>query len=165
MDLRLLVGGLLTRNTVLSTLLMNYAERLKRGRAGHGTTTASCFIRPTWRIEEDRSAEIARHLLIVEAHAARTDPRHEENLDTILRLLDVVLTDEHASAAITARRLETAAGGGLGGRSTAVRVGMWEIAPVPSHAARATQPRLLPWPDCSTALTAGDLAPGITSLN
>ena len=166
MDVRLAVGGLLTRNAVLSTLLVNYADRLEQGRSGRGAPLAPCFIVPTWwRVGEDPTAPAGPDLLTVAAHASRNDPHHAENLDSILRLLQVVLTDDHARASIIARRLGMFDEHASTDRDTVTRVGIWTIAPVPSRAPAATEARLLPWPDCGAVLGAAVLAPGTAGLN
>jgi hypothetical protein len=133
MDLRLAVGGLLTRDVVLSTLLVNYADRLVQGSPGPGTSTAPCFIVPNWRA--DQVERPGRRLFSVEAHTSRTDPRRRENLDAVLRLLHEVLTGDEAGASITARRLGTSDDLVAGDLDTVVRVGTWEIAPASSATA------------------------------
>jgi hypothetical protein len=166
MDVRLAVGGLLTRNAVLSTLLVNYADRLEEGWPGRGASTASCFIVPAWwSVGQRPTATTAPHLLSVTAHASLSDPDHAVNLDSILRLLQGVLTDDHARASITARRLVTSDDQASGDPDTATRVGIWEITPVLSRAAGGTQGRLLPWPDCRAVLDARGLAPATAGLN
>ncbi len=166
MDLRLVVGGLIARNPVLSTLLANYADRLDEDRFGCGAATSPSFIVPTWSVDRFSHVPAGSRLLTVEAHTSSTDPRRHENLDTILRVLHVVLTDDHADASIIARRLATPADLVASDLDTVVRVGMWDIAPVPSCGPEAAQRRLLPWPDCSTSvITSGALAPGTISMN
>jgi hypothetical protein len=166
MDLRRVVGGLIARNAVLSTLLMNYADRLRQGRSGHGTATAACFIVPDWSQDQLPSAPLRGRLFTVEAHTSRTDPRLHGNLDTILGLVDVVLTDDHASTSITARRVDAAADLRTTGSDTVVRVGSWDITPIPSCGLAAAERRLRPWPDCATSVLAGGaLTPGLTSTN
>jgi hypothetical protein len=165
MDLHLVVGGLLARNAALSTLLMNYADRLEQGCFGHGVATAPCFIVPAWTVGRPPSAPFARELLTVEAHTSRDDPRLHQNLDTILGLLHAVLTDGHARKSVTARRLGTAADLVVSGLDTVFKVGTWEIAGAPSKDAGAAQQQLVPWPDCSPVTTTGFLAPGTVSMN
>jgi hypothetical protein len=165
MHLHLAVGGLLARNAAVTTLLMNYADRLERGPGREGVATAPCFIIPTWSIDEPPRTPFRRHLLTVQAHTARTDPCPDAQLDSILQLLHVVLTDDHASSWIIARRLGAPAGPAHSRFGTAVRTGTWEIAPAPSSAPGADRRRLRPWPDCRTALTTGAVACGTTALN
>lgn len=166
MDVRLVVSGLLSRNAVLSALLMNYVERLEQERFGRCASTRACFIVPTWwNSDAEPPAPVAADLLTVAVHAPRTDPDHGDNLDRVLGLLHMVLTDDHAGASITARRLYTSDDRAFSDRGTAVRMGIWEIAPVLSRPARSTHARLLPWPACSAPLDAGGLAPGTVSLN
>ncbi|MGK5111701.1 MULTISPECIES: hypothetical protein [unclassified Geodermatophilus] len=135
MDLRLAVGGLLTRNAVLSTLLLNYADRIVQASPGPGAASAPCFIVPSW--SADQCARPGCQLLTVEAHTCRTDPRRRENLDAVLWLLQEVLTGDEAVASITARLLGTSDDLVPGDRDTVVRVGTWEIAPASSATARS----------------------------
>jgi hypothetical protein len=165
MDLRREVGGLLTRNAVLRTLLMNYADRLQQSCAGNGSATAPCFIVPTWDVDRRLSRRPRSRVLTVEAHTSCSDPTRDEDLDAILRLVHVVLTDDHAGTSITARRLATSAEVTTSGRDTVVRMGFWEIVPVPSCDLGGTRPRLLPWPDCSAVTIAGALAASGVSAN
>jgi hypothetical protein len=166
MDLRRVVGGIIARNAVLSTLLLHYADRLEQGRSEYGTATAAFFIVPTWSRDQSPSAQPRSQLFTVEAHTPRTDPGLHENLDTILQLVHEVLTDDHASTSITARRLNASTDLRTTDLDTAVRVGTWAIAPVPSCSLGAAQRRLLPWPDSGTSVVAtGALAPRIVSMN
>ncbi len=164
MDVRLVVGGLLTRNAVLSRLLLNYADRLERG-PGHSAVPAPCFIVPSWSADQPRSAPSGSRLLTVHAHTSRTDPGRHHTLDTVMRLLHVVLTDDHAGSSITARRLRTPADLVAGGLDTVSRSGCWAIAAVLSCGSEAAQRRLLPWPDCSAVLATGALAAGAVTMN
>lgn len=159
MDVRLVVGGLLTRNAVVSRLLWNYADRLERGRSGHFSAAATCFIVPDWSVDQLPSAPFESRLLTVHAHTSRIDPNPHETLDAILRLLHVVLTDDHAGSFVSARRLGTPADLVVSELDTVVRLGNWDIAPVPSRRLEAGQGRLLPWPDCSTSVAAATGAP------
>lgn len=166
MDVRLVVGGLLTRNAVVSELLWNYADRLERGCSREGPVSAPRFIVPNWSVDQPPSAPSGSRLLTVHAHTSRTEPSRHETLDAILRLLHVVLTDDHAGSFVTARRLSAPADLVATDLDTVVRVGIWDIAPFPSHAPEVAQRRLLSWPDCSTSVIAtGALAPGTLSMN
>ncbi|MGY1692626.1 hypothetical protein [Geodermatophilus sp. SYSU D01105] len=142
MDLRLVVGGLLTRDAVLGTLLLNYAERLERGRPGPG---GDSFIVPSW---EDRApgAPHETRVLTVAAHTCREDPRAGEHLDAVLELVHAVLTGEEARGSITARAHGSSADLQTG-VDTVAKVGTWEITLTPSRDAGAPQPRLLALPD------------------
>jgi len=164
MDVRLVVGGLLARNAVLSRLLLNYADRLERG-PGHCALPAPCFIVPDWSADQARSASSGSRLLTVSAHTSRTDPERHHTLDAVLHLLHVVLTDDHAGSSITARRLHTTADLVAGDPDTVSRSGCWAIAPVPSCSPGAAQRRLLPWPDCSAVLATGARAAGAVTVN
>ena len=126
MNLRLAVGGLLARDAVLGTLLLNYADHLQHG--GHGSDTPPpCFIVPDWVADPFSTASPESELFMVEVHTSRRDPRRGHNLDGILDLLDEVLTQPATVEPITARRLGTSSEIRDGG-STVFRTGMWAIA-------------------------------------
>lgn len=126
MNLRLVVGGLLTRDPVLGTLLLNYADRLEHGGRGSDTTPPS-FIVPDWVADFRSTAAPESELFTVEVHTSRGDPRRGHNLDVILDLLDEVLTQPATAEPITARRLDTCSEI-RDSCSTAFRTGMWAIA-------------------------------------
>jgi hypothetical protein len=165
MDVRLVVGGLLTRNAVLSRLLWNYADRLEEGFSRHCSLSAPCFIVPNWRVDQPPSAPFGSRLLTVQAHTSRTDPRRHETLDAILRLVHVVLTDDHAGSSVRALRVRTPVDLVAGELDTVVRLGIWNVAPVPRRLEAGSR-RLLPWPDCSTSVVVpGAPTPGTFSIN
>jgi hypothetical protein len=165
MDLRFVVGGLIARNAVLSTLLANYADRPEQECSGQGTDTAPCSIVLTWTIDESPFAPFGSELLRVEAHTSSTDPRRHQDLATVVRLLHAVLTDDHARTSITVRRLATWDHSRSSGLDTVVDVGIWEISPARSSDQGTTRPRLLPWPDSGTLSATGSLPWGTVSLN
>jgi hypothetical protein len=140
MDLRLVVGGLLTRDAVLSALLLNYADRLERGPVEPCAGTTARFIVPCWAADERPSAPPRGRLLRVEAHASPADPGRHENLDAILRRLDAVLTDDQAGRSIRARRLLGSADLRSSPFGTVVRVGVWAVAPAPSRDGDSSAP-------------------------
>jgi hypothetical protein len=125
MSLRLAVGGLLVRDAVLGTLLLNYADRLEHRRSG---CSAPCFIVPGWSGRGSADPPESE-LFTVEAHTSVADPRREDNLDAILRLLHAVLTDGAVDRSITARRVGTSPKVHDSGLDTVFRVGTWAIAP------------------------------------
>jgi len=127
MNLRLVVGGLLARDAVLGTLLLNYADRLQRGVRGSGTTPP-CFIVPAWVGDFRSIISPESEVLKVEVHTFRGDPRRGHDLDVILRLLDRVLTRPAAGEQITARRVETSPETRDSGAGTVFKIGAWEIA-------------------------------------
>jgi hypothetical protein len=142
MDLRRVVGGLLTRDAVLSTLLLNYADRLERGPSA---ATDPRFIVPSW----DDGVPGAPHetrVLTVAAHTCREDPRPHDHLDAVLGLLDRVLTGEEARRSITARPATTSADLQVG-VDTVAKVATWEITLAPSQIPAPPEPRLLAVPD------------------
>lgn len=163
MDVRLVVGGLLARNAVARRLLWNYADRLERGWSWDCSVSAACFIVPNWSVDPPPSAPFSARLFTVQAHTSCIDPSPHETLDAILRLLHVVLTDDHAGSSVTARRLDAPADLVDGELDTVARLGIWDIAPVPARRPEAGQRRLLPWPDCSPSVVTGAPTPGTTT--
>ncbi|MGY1639840.1 hypothetical protein ACI782_01745 [Geodermatophilus sp. SYSU D00703] len=127
MDLRRVVGGLLTRDAVLSALLLNYADRLERGPSA---ATDPCFIVPSWDDGVPGSPHETR-VLTVTAHTCRDDPRPHDHLDAVLGLLDRVLTGEEARRSITTRSAGTSADLHVG-VDTVAKVATWEITLTPS---------------------------------
>lgn len=166
MNLRLVVGGLLTRDAVLGRLLLNYADRLQHGHLGQGTRTATCFIVPSWTVDARPSAPLGSELFTVEVHVSRDDPRGHRSFEVVLQLLHAALIDD-ARGLITVRSLGTSPGVMASGLDTVFKVGTWEIAPASSQHPGMAQRRLVPWPCCSQLATAGSLAPdfGAASMN
>jgi hypothetical protein len=146
MDLRRVVGGLLTRDPVLSALLLNYADRLERGRSAPPDPR---FIVPSW---EDRAPGTPHEtrLLTVAAHTCRDDPRPHDHLGAVLALVHGVLTGEEARRSITARTAGASAELQVG-VDTVGKVATWEITLAPAAAAGPPQV----WP-----LADPDLHPG-----
>jgi hypothetical protein len=145
MDLRRVVGGLLTRDAVLSALLLNYADRLDRERSASGAATDPCFIVPSWDDGVPGTPHETR-VLTVAAHTCRDDPRPHDNLDAVLGLLDRVLTGEEARRSITVRSSGTSAELQVG-IDTVAKVATWEITLAPSRAPASPEPRPLALPD------------------
>jgi hypothetical protein len=146
MDLRRVVGGLLTRDAVLSALLLNYADRLEGGRS---VVADPRFIVPSWADRAPDGPHETR-VLTVTAHTCRDDPRPHDHLDAVLALLHGVLTGEEARRSITARSAGAPADLQVG-VDTVAKLGSWEITLAPSQAPAPPQP----WPHATTDPHAG----------
>ena len=86
-DLHLVVGGLLTRDPVLASLLLNHAAALQWAQA-----PASSSIVPSWAADERPGAPDGGELFTVEAHVSRETPHPHRCLDTVLDTVHAVLT-------------------------------------------------------------------------
>jgi hypothetical protein len=137
MHLRRVVGGLLTRDPVLSTLLLNYADRLARGRLGPGADPR--FVVPSWTDPVPEKPDETR-VLTIAAHTCRDDPSPHDHLDAVLGLLHGVLTGEEARRSITTRYRGTSADL-QAGVDTVAKVATWEITLTPSQAPVEGGPR------------------------
>jgi hypothetical protein len=164
MDLRVVVNGLIARDSLLRGLLLDHADRFPCG-SREQATTAPGFIVPTWTADPRPSAPRGSELLMVEAHVFCVDPSRYLNLEATLQLLHAVLVDADGSAPITTRCLGTSADVMASGRDTLFKVATWEIAPRSSQDPTVAQPPLLPWLCRSELTIAGFTAPGIDALN
>jgi hypothetical protein len=86
-DLHLVVGGLLTRDPVLASLLLNHAAALQWEQ-----TPAPSSIIPSWAADERPGVPDGGELLTVQAHVARDTPHPHRCLDTVLDRVHAVLT-------------------------------------------------------------------------
>ncbi|WP_100500947.1 hypothetical protein [Geodermatophilus chilensis] len=86
-DLHLLVGGLLTRDPVLATLLLNHAAALQWAQP-----PAPSSIVPSWSADERPGAPDGGELLTVEAHVSRDTPHPHRCLEIVLDTVHAVLT-------------------------------------------------------------------------
>jgi hypothetical protein len=119
-DLHLVVGGLLTRDPLLATLLLNHAAGLQWGRL-----PVPSSIVPSWAADERPGAPTGGELLTVEAHVSRHAPRPHRCLDDVLDTVHAVLT----GGPVRAERLDD---GGVPdiGSGTVSRSATWALAPV-----------------------------------
>jgi hypothetical protein len=128
-DLHLVVGGLLTRDAELGTLLVNYAARLGCLQPEDGGAAVEAFLVPDWVADSRPSAPPGSELFTVTAHVSRDTPRPHERLDAVLDTVHAVLTGAAAGQSFSARRL-----GGpdvpTAGVGTVCRTAAWELTPV-----------------------------------
>ena len=121
-DLHLVVGGLLTRDAELGTLLVNYAARLGCLQPEDAGAAAQAFLVPDWVADSRPSAPPGSELFTVTAHVSRDTPQPHDRLDA-------VLTGAAAGESFSARRL-----GGPDvpsvGVGTVCRTAAWELTPV-----------------------------------
>ena len=140
MNLRLVVGGLMFRDAVLGTLLVNYANLLEAGPSRAARAAALWYIVPSWADDERLTAEAGGQLLTVEIHAPRDVPSPESGLDAVLQRLRAVLSGRETPTTITARFLGLA-DAGPGGDETVRKAGTWLVAPTPIDEPRRADSR------------------------
>ncbi len=87
-DLHLVVGGLLTRDPLLGTLLLNHAAGLQWGQL-----PVPSSIVPSWAADDRPGVPAGGELLTVEAHVSRYAPHPHRCLDDVLDTVHAVLTD------------------------------------------------------------------------
>ncbi len=119
-DLHLVVGGLLTRDPPLGTLLADRAAGLQREQL-----PVPSSIVPSWAADDRPGAPAGSELLTVEAHVSRYAPRPRRCLDDVLDTVHAVL----AGGPVRAERLGD---GGVPdiGRRTVSCSATWAPAPV-----------------------------------
>ncbi|TFV53936.1 hypothetical protein E4P41_20460 [Geodermatophilus sp. DF01-2] len=127
-DLRLVVGGLLTRDAVLGTLLLNYAAGLGCVCPEEGDTAVRSFIVPDWVVDSRASAPASSRLFTVEAHVRRDVPLPRRRLDTVLDRVDAVLTGAAGDESFSTRRLGGTDVLGIG-VGTVSKTATWELTP------------------------------------
>jgi hypothetical protein len=119
-DLHLVVGGLLTRDPLLATLLLNHAAGLQWEQL-----PVPSSIVPSWAADERPGAPAGGELLTVEAHVSRDAPHPHRCLDHVLDTVHAVLT----GGPVRIERLRTAGVPDIG-RGTVSRSATWALAPV-----------------------------------
>lgn len=128
MDLHLAVGGLLTRDPVLGTLLLNYAAHLGSWCTGSAGTAATSFIVPSWPADPHPPGPTGGQLFSVEAHVPREAAHRRHDSAAILDLVDAVLTDGAADGSVQTRRLPGEDLVGIGPNSV-FTTATWLVAP------------------------------------
>ncbi|SHN71609.1 hypothetical protein SAMN05660350_01925 [Geodermatophilus obscurus] len=118
-DLHLVVGGLLTRDPLLATLLLNHAAGLQCEQL-----PVPSSIVPSWAADDRPGAPADGELLTVEAFVSRDTPCPHRCLDDVLDTVHAVLT----GGPVRAERLDD--GVPDIGRGTVSRSATWALAPV-----------------------------------
>lgn len=128
-DLHLQVGGLLTRNAELRTLLLGYAARLGCLQPEDDDAPVQAFLVPDWVADSRPSAPPGSELFTATVHVSRDAPEPHQRLDAVLDTVHAVLTGVAAGESFSARRL-----GGPDvptvGVDTVCRTAAWELTPV-----------------------------------
>ncbi len=119
-DLHLVVGGLLTRDPPLGTLLADRAAGLQREQL-----PVPSSIVPSWAADDRPGAAVGSELFTVEAHVSRDTERPHRRLATVLDTVHAVLT----GGPVRAERLGDGGVPDLG-RGTVSRSATWAPAPV-----------------------------------
>ena len=125
-DLHRAVGGLLTRDPLLGTLLLNYAAGLMWEQ-----TPAPSSIIPSWAADDRPGAPAGGELFTVEAHVSRETPHPRRALDAVLDTVHAVLT----AGPVEVERLADTAVPDIGG-GTVSRAATWALAPAAAGAVR-----------------------------
>ena len=118
-DLHLTVGGLLTRDPLLGTLLLNHAAAVLREQ-----TPAPSSIIPSWAADDRPGAPADGELFTVEAHVSRDAPHPHRALDAVLATVHTVLT----GGAVVVQRLADTDVPDIGS-GTLSRAATWALAP------------------------------------
>ena len=127
-DLHRAVGGLLTRDPLLATLLLNHAASLQWGRR-QGVSA----IIPSWAADDRPGAPADGELFTVEAHVSRDAPQPHRALDAVLATVHDVLI----GGPVVVERLDDTDVPDIGG-GTISRAATWALAP--AAAGVLTQP-------------------------
>ena len=157
MHLRLVVGGLLTRDPVLCTLLVAYADRLQWSTAPGARP--SCFIVPRWTVDGPEGLPGEAEVLTVQVHAARGLPGGRERTEEVWRLVQSALTGERAVQQVRARSVGTPAELVDSHLGSVCRARSWQVAVVSPVGAGAVPRRWVPWPGCDGPGTASSVTP------
>jgi hypothetical protein len=123
-DLHLAVGGLLTRDPLLGTLLLNHAAALQWEQA-----PAVSSIIPSWAADDRPGAPAASELFTVEAHVSRDAEHPHRCLTAVLDTVHAVLT----GGPVDVERLEDPEVPHIGG-GTVSRAACWALAPAATGA-------------------------------
>ena len=118
-DLRLAVGGLLTRDPLLATLLLNHAACLQWEQS-----PAPSSIIPSWSADDRPDAPAGSELFTVEVHVSRDALHPHRSLEAVLDTVHAVLT----GGRVGAERLADTAVPDIGG-GTVSRAATWAVVP------------------------------------
>jgi hypothetical protein len=118
-DLHLTVGGLLTRDPLLGTLLLNHAASLQWEQA-----PAVSSLIPSWAADDRPGAAAGSELFTVVVHVSRDAAQPHHALDSVLDTVHAVLT----AGPVAVERLAGTAVPDIGG-GTVSRAATWALAP------------------------------------
>ena len=107
MDLRFALFERIARDSVLSRLLVNYADRLDDRGVLPGPARDTCYLTMEWTTGDRTSTCSEGESLIVRAHVPRHRSEERSYLDVVLQRLDAAVAVDDADGSITVRRRVT----------------------------------------------------------
>jgi hypothetical protein len=139
MDLRFALFERIARDSLLSRLLVNYADRLDDSAILLGPTDDTCYLTMEWTTGDRTNMSSEGESLTVRAHIPRHRCEERSYLDVVLQRLDAAVAVDDADGSITARRRVTSPDVVQTGADTIFRTRIYDTAAVPGR-------RSLPFP-------------------
>ena len=133
MDLRFALFERIARDSVLSRLLVNYADRLDDRALLPGPAGDTCYLTMQWTTDDRTSTCSEGESLTVRAHMPRHRSEERSYLDVVLRRLDAALAVDDADGSITVRRRVTSPDVVQTGADTIFKTRIYDVAAVPGR--------------------------------
>jgi hypothetical protein len=133
MDLRFALFERIARDSVLSRLLVNYADRLDDRGVLPGPARDTCYLTMEWTTGDRTSTCSEGESLIVRAHVPRHRSEERSYLDVVLQRLDAAVAVDDADGSITVRRRVTSPDVVQTGADTIFRTRIYDVAAVPGR--------------------------------
>ena len=133
MDLRFALFERIARDSVLSRLLVNYADRLDDSAFPLGPTDDTCYLTMEWTTGDRTNTSSEGESLTVRAHIPRHRSEERSYLDVVLQRLDAAVAVDDADGSITVRRRVTSPDVVQTGADTIFRTRIYDVAAVPGR--------------------------------
>ncbi len=133
MDLRFALFERIARDSVLSRLLVNYADRLDDSAFPLGPTAVTCYLTMEWTTGGRTNTSSEGESLTVRAHIPRRRSEERSCLDVVLQRLDAAVAVDDADGSITVRRRVTSPDVVQNGADTIFRTRIYDVAAVPGR--------------------------------
>jgi hypothetical protein len=133
MDLRFALFERIARDSLLSRLLVNYADRLDDSAFPLGPTDDTCYLTMEWTTGDRTNTTSEGESLTVRAHLPRHRSEERSYLDVVLQRLDAAVAVDDADGSITARRRVTSPDVVQAGADTISRTRIYDVAAVPGR--------------------------------
>jgi hypothetical protein len=133
MDLRFALFERIARDSVLSRLLVNYADRLDDSAFPLGPTDDTCYLTMEWTTGDRTNTSSEGESLTVRAHIPRHRSEERPYLDVVLQRLDAAVAVDDADESITVRRRVTSPDVVQTGADTIFRTRIYDVAAVPGR--------------------------------
>ncbi len=133
MDLRFALFERIARDSVLSRLLVNYANRLDDSALTLGPTDDTCYLTMEWTTGDRTNTTSEGESLTVRAHLPRHRSEEPSCLDVVLQRLDAAVAVDDADGSITVRRRVTSPDVVQTGADTIFRTRIYDVAAVPGR--------------------------------